>query len=43
LKSCVRAVVPEGLPALRRARRLLDRLDLIVVDDELLDLAADLE
>jgi predicted nucleic acid-binding protein len=39
----VRAVVPEGSAAIRRARRLLDRLDLIMIDDELLDLAADLE
>ena len=39
----VRAVLPAGPAAIRRARRLLDRLDLIMVDDELLDLAADLE
>jgi uncharacterized protein len=38
----VRAVLPEGSAAIRRARRLLDRLDLIMVDDELLDLAGDL-
>jgi predicted nucleic acid-binding protein len=39
----VRALLPEGLAAIRRARRLFDRLDLIMIDDELLDLAADLE
>jgi predicted nucleic acid-binding protein len=39
----VRAVVPEGSAAIRRACRLLDRLDLIMIDDELLDLATDLE
>jgi len=39
----VRAVAPEGPAAIRRARRLFDRLDLIVVDHELLDLAGDLE
>ena len=38
----VRAAAPAGAPAIRRARRLLDRLDLIVIDDELLDLAGEL-
>lgn len=38
----VRAAAPAGPEAIRRARRLLDRIDLIVVDDELLDLAGDL-
>lgn len=38
----VRAATPAGPSAIRRARRLLDRLDLIVIDDELLDLAGDL-
>ena len=38
----VRAAVPWGPEAILRARRLLDRLDLIVLDDELLDLAGEL-
>lgn len=38
----VRAAAPRGPEAVLRARRLLDRLDLIVLDDELLDLAGDL-
>lgn len=39
----VRAVAPEGLPARARARRLIDRIELIQLDDELLDLAGELE
>jgi predicted nucleic acid-binding protein len=38
----VRAAAPRGPEAILRARRLLDRLDLIVLDDELLDLAVEL-
>jgi predicted nucleic acid-binding protein len=38
-----RAVHPSGAPALRRARRLLDQIDLIQLDDELLDLAGELD
>lgn len=38
----VRAASPRGAEAVLRARRLLDRLDLIVIDDELLDLAGEL-
>jgi predicted nucleic acid-binding protein len=38
----VRASAPRGPDAVRRARRLLNRLDLIVIDDELLDLAGEL-
>ena len=38
-----RAVAREGRMAVSRARRLLDRVDLIVLDDELLDLAAELD
>lgn len=38
----VRAVATRGSEAVLRARRLLNRLDLIVIDDELLDLAAEL-
>ncbi len=38
----VRAAGPWGPEAILRARRLLDRLDLIVLDDELLDLAGEL-
>ncbi len=38
----VRAAAPWGPEAILRARRLLDRLDLIVLDDELLDLAGEL-
>ena len=38
----VRAAVPRGSEAVLRARRLLDRLDLIILDDELLDLAGEL-
>lgn len=39
----VRAVRPHGSAALTRARRLLRRLDLIQLDDELLDGAAALD
>jgi predicted nucleic acid-binding protein len=39
----VRAVRPQGAPAVGRARRLLRRLDLIHLDDQLLDEAAALE
>jgi predicted nucleic acid-binding protein len=39
----VRAVRPHGAPAVGRARRLLRRLDLIHLDDQLLDEAAALE
>ena len=39
----VRAVRPHGPAALTRARRLLRRLDLIQLDDELLDSAAALD
>lgn len=38
----VQAAVPRGLKAVLRARRLLDRLDLIILDDELLDTAGEL-
>jgi len=38
----VRAASPRGAEAVLRARRLLDRLDLIILDDELLDLAGEL-
>ena len=38
----VRAASPCGAEAVLRARRLLDRLDLIIIDDELLDLAGEL-
>jgi predicted nucleic acid-binding protein len=38
----VRAAAPRGPEAIRRARRLLDRLDLIVLDDQPLDLAGEL-
>ena len=38
----VRAAAPRGPEAILRARRLLDRLDLIILDDELLDLAGEL-
>ena len=39
----VRAVRPHGAAALTRARKLLRRLDLIRLDDELLDSAAALD
>lgn len=39
----VRAVKPHGAAAVARARRLLPRLDLIQLDDELLDDAAALD
>lgn len=39
----IRAVRPHGPAAATRARRLLRRLDLIPVDDELLDAAAALD
>ncbi len=39
----VRAVRPEGKEAVGRARRLLGTIDLIQLDDELLDLAGELE
>lgn len=39
----VRAVVLRGRPGVARARRLLDRVDLIQLDDELLDLAGELD
>jgi len=39
----VRAVFPSGRDAVGRARRLLDRIDLIQLDDELLDFAGELE
>ena len=38
-----RAVAREGRAATTRARRLLDRVELIMLDDELLDLAAVVE
>jgi predicted nucleic acid-binding protein len=38
----VRAVSPGGREPVSRARQLLDRLDLIQLDDELLDLAGEL-
>ncbi len=39
----VRAARPHGSPAVRTARLLLDELDLTQLDDELLDLAGELE
>jgi uncharacterized protein len=39
----VRAVRPHGAAAMTRARRLLRRLDLLQLDDELLDAAAALD
>lgn len=39
----IRAVRPHGAAALTRARRLLRRLDLVQLDDELLDSAAALD
>ncbi len=39
----LRAVRPQGAPATTRARRLLRRVDLVAVDDELLDSAAALD
>ncbi len=39
----VRAVAPRGRDGVARARRLLDRVDLVQLDDELLDLAAELD
>ena len=39
----VRAALPSGRAALTRARRLLDEVELIRLDDELLDLAGELE
>jgi predicted nucleic acid-binding protein len=39
----VRAVRPSGSAARLRARRLLNEIDLIQLDDELLDLAGELE
>lgn len=39
----VRAVAPSGRDAVDRARRLLDRVELIQLDDELLDLAGELD
>ena len=39
----VRAVRPHGVAAITRARRLLRRLDLVQLDDELLDGAAALD
>lgn len=39
----VRAVSPHGREAVVRARRALDRVDLIQLDDELLGLAGELE
>lgn len=38
----LRAAAPRGPEAILRARRLLDRLDLVILDDELLDLAGEL-
>lgn len=38
-----RAVRPSGTAALRRARLLIDAIELIQLDDELLDLAGELE
>ena len=38
----VRAVVPHGVAAVSTARTLLDRLELVQLDDELLDLAGEL-
>lgn len=39
----IRAVRPHGAAAVTRARRLLRRLDLVQIDDELLDTAAALD
>jgi predicted nucleic acid-binding protein len=39
----VRAVAPSGREATVRARRLLERIELVYLDDELLDLAGELE
>ncbi len=39
----MRAVRPQGAAAVTRARRLLRRLDLVQIDDELLDAAAALD
>lgn len=39
----VRAAAPRGRDGIARARRLLDRVELIQLDDELLDLAAELD
>jgi uncharacterized protein len=39
----VRAVRPQGEPALTRARRVLERLNLLRLDDPLLDVAAHLD
>ena len=39
----VRAVRPQGEPAVRRARRLLERISLLRLDDVLLDAAAALD
>lgn len=39
----VRAVRHYGLPAVRRARTLLRRVDLVCIDDDLLDAAATLD
>jgi predicted nucleic acid-binding protein len=39
----VRAVWPSGNGARRRAQRLIDEIELIQLDDELLDLAGELE
>jgi hypothetical protein len=39
----IRAVRPQGVGALRRARAVLDRLRLVTVDDELLEAAGVLE
>ncbi|MGI8885590.1 MAG: type II toxin-antitoxin system VapC family toxin [Gaiellaceae bacterium] len=39
----VRAVSPHGAEPVRTARELLDEIDLIQLDDELLDLAAELQ
>jgi len=39
----VRAVSPHGEEPVRTARELLDEIDLIQLDDELLDLAAELQ
>ena len=39
----IRAVRPHGESAVSRARRLLDRVDVLGLDDELLDAAADLD
>lgn len=39
----VRALAPRGREAVVRARRLLDRIELIELDDELLDRAGELE